>query len=586
MLLQQNLISGLIDMRKIILLSIVSIFSSIVVFAQISDKRERIYLHTNNSTLISGETLVFGAYVLSELTGKPSHVSNQIYVELINEKESVYKTKIEITQGVGSGKIFIPSMFSTGRYYLIAYTRWMKNFDDRFMLPIDVYNPFESLKNDSITTNKPFISFYTSSGKIVAEKMNTIGFEIKHEGTPKREFKGRIQNTAGETVAEIIPDKNNMGSIELKPSLEKYQVILEEKGGAGGFFFFDFPSITPNGLTLHVNEKTDAFLIELNSSGRTDEGSICVSNTSGNYLKKQVILTGTTLIPKDELLTGLSEVTVLDNKQDTLARKMIYIPETFIFNTVQVSGEHKTRSKMEAKTLLPAGNYSISIRKKFENLVSPTIPSPFSRLNASPFYLTITQNNSDNKEIETFLMNPKAILNFHYRDQVDYLPESGRELLSGSIYGNDNSPISNEIVTMTIPGPEFQLQTAKTNEKGQFTFLYDSPDSDTKVYIGTQSARENINFNIENKWLNNLPKLEYPKLNADSIQILEIVERSIQIQLLNAFEETNTDSIWYSPIEEFAPYSFFFNLDEYNRFPTLKDHFIEYIPTVGIRKDR
>ncbi|MDH5379517.1 MAG: hypothetical protein OEW75_01615 [Cyclobacteriaceae bacterium] len=570
-------------MKKNILLSFLIAFTGATISAQINDQRERIYLHINNSVLISGETIVFGAYVLSNLTGKISKTSDVVYVELINQKESVYRGKVEITNGLGSGKIFIPSVLNTGRYYLIAYTRWMKNFNDYTAYPINIYNPFESLKKDSVKNSKPLISFYSTSGKMVANQLNKVGFEIKYSGEVKRQFKGRIQDDSGETIAELFPNKENSGLFYFTPSQNNYQIILEEIGG--DFFFYNLPKIYSEGLTMNILEKSDAFTIELISSKDTDEGSITVSNSEGNYLQQQVLLSSSTLLSKNELQVGLNKVAVLGNNKDTLAQKMIFIPEKSFFNIVQITGNKVPRSKLQANTMLPAGKYSISVRKKFQTFNSPLFHSDFSRLNKSPEYHTMAIGDYRQDELDVFLMNPNTLLNYSTSKEVEFLPEKGTELLSGKITDNNNNAIANEIMTMTIPGSEFQFHTSKTDDLGRFTFLFNSPDVDTKIYIGSQKARDDIHFTIEDKWKINLPDLKFPTLNADSIQILEIVERSIQVQLLNAYEESKTDSTWYNPIEEFAPYKFFFNLDDYNRFPTLKDHIVEYIPTVGIRKD-
>src|SRR5690606_13986345 len=110
--------------------------------------REQVYVHVNNHTFISGETIYFSAYCNSQLTDEPSGLSKILYVEIVGKDGPVHQQKVYLNEGKGNSQFFISSLVPTGQYYLIAYTQWMKNFDDYFQSPVLIINPFESYPNE------------------------------------------------------------------------------------------------------------------------------------------------------------------------------------------------------------------------------------------------------------------------------------------------------------------------------------------------------------------------------------------------------------------------------------------------------
>ncbi len=106
---------------------------------------EQIFVQTNSTFLVTGETLYFKIFCQQRKNNKPTMLSKVAYVELIDESGTpVFQTKVSLQKGSGHGDVFIPSTFSSGNYTLIAYTRWMRNFsmDSFFQNQIIIVNPF------------------------------------------------------------------------------------------------------------------------------------------------------------------------------------------------------------------------------------------------------------------------------------------------------------------------------------------------------------------------------------------------------------------------------------------------------------
>ncbi|TDQ27750.1 hypothetical protein [Tenacibaculum caenipelagi] len=106
--------------------------------------KEQIFVHYNTNLILSGENLMFKIYNLNKNTLIPSNLSKIAYLELVDtNKNPVIKRKIALEKGEGYGDIFISSDIKSGKYKLIAYTKWMKNNNSYFEDDILIINPFE-----------------------------------------------------------------------------------------------------------------------------------------------------------------------------------------------------------------------------------------------------------------------------------------------------------------------------------------------------------------------------------------------------------------------------------------------------------
>ncbi|MBL0735829.1 hypothetical protein JI750_02950 [Flavobacterium sp. GN10] len=156
--------------------------------------QETIFLHSNTTSFLTGETLYFKLYCLNPLNNKTSQISKIAYVELIDsEKKSLQKNKIYLDNGIGTGEYFIPTTLKTGNYKVIAYTKWMLNNPNSQKYEIDIFiiNPFQTQEpNDNITFD--LVNPQNTATAIQTVNSNTgndkrIDFEFDKEGYYTRE---------------------------------------------------------------------------------------------------------------------------------------------------------------------------------------------------------------------------------------------------------------------------------------------------------------------------------------------------------------------------------------------------------------
>jgi len=138
-------------MKKILFILVIFLNFSYLAFSQkniqiANISQERIFVHQNTSFLITGEHLYYKVYCLNNEINNLSNFSKIAYIELINsDRNTVFKHKIILKNGIGNGDYFISTALESGNYKIIAYTQWMRNSDIQnfYQNDISIINPFQ-----------------------------------------------------------------------------------------------------------------------------------------------------------------------------------------------------------------------------------------------------------------------------------------------------------------------------------------------------------------------------------------------------------------------------------------------------------
>lgn len=148
--------------------------------------RERVYIHTDKQTYLSGEMLWMKFYLTDE-TGKPASFSKIGYVELLDESTAQIQVKLDISDGLAEGWMELPVTLPTGNYRLVAYTRNMRNEGESvfFNKTIGIINTFRS----DATVESDTVSF---SDKVPLKKDN-ISISTAHVYPVRTQGEIRIQ---------------------------------------------------------------------------------------------------------------------------------------------------------------------------------------------------------------------------------------------------------------------------------------------------------------------------------------------------------------------------------------------------------
>ncbi|RZK69198.1 MAG: TonB-dependent receptor, partial [Pedobacter sp.] len=94
---------------------------------------EKVYLHTDKPYYALGDTIWFKGYVTIGSRHQLSAKSGALYVDLINEQDSILRTlKLPVNAGTTQGDFAIKDEWQEGVYRIRAYTQWMRNAGDDY----------------------------------------------------------------------------------------------------------------------------------------------------------------------------------------------------------------------------------------------------------------------------------------------------------------------------------------------------------------------------------------------------------------------------------------------------------------------
>lgn len=138
--------------------------------------QEKVHLHLDKPYYAIGDDIWFKAYVFNTKTAAPSNVSKILYVELINEKDSLKKMlKLPLMGGISWGDFKLTDSLAEGNYRIRAYTNYMRNFGTEFFFD-------KTIKIGNSWANKVFTkTTYQFAKENTADKVTaTIHFEDKN----------------------------------------------------------------------------------------------------------------------------------------------------------------------------------------------------------------------------------------------------------------------------------------------------------------------------------------------------------------------------------------------------------------------
>ncbi len=97
------------------------------------ERNEKVFVQLDKNTYISGQPLMYKAYVVNASSLRTSVQSRIIYFEITGHNNKLlYSWRSNLENGLCFGSVIIPDTISGGIYTLRAYTNWMRNTSPAF----------------------------------------------------------------------------------------------------------------------------------------------------------------------------------------------------------------------------------------------------------------------------------------------------------------------------------------------------------------------------------------------------------------------------------------------------------------------
>ncbi|MUP45514.1 hypothetical protein E0K83_07115 [Gramella sp. BOM4] len=228
---------------------------------------------------------------------------------------------------------------------------------------------------------------------------------------------------------------------------------------------------------------------------------------------------------------------------------------------LQLNSEYKNREEVHLDlSSLPEGNYSVSVRK-LDSLPHPEL------------------EHAQGLDIRTA---EKIKLS----NTLD-LPEARGKLISGTISTQLNVPLKSLKLALSIPGKEYYLRIAHPDENGKFFFSVDENfDSRDAMIQVLDHHNEDFSIALNDHQLPDLGELNFKDFGIDRSSARIILDHSVQNQIENAYFSLKPDTVQVKDYKNVfdGVDRLDYDLDDYTRFKTLKETFVEVVTEIQVRK--
>ena len=337
---------------------------------------EKVYVQTDKPYYTTGDDIWYTAYLLNGITHQKSEKSRIVYVELINEQDSVLSKKQLFVNDVSvAGDFKIDKTWKPGNYMLRAYTNYMrnKNVNYFFQKEIPIWNVIE---NDSLTnitdisilkspiknieaTERPDLNFYPESGYLVSGIASKMGIKVKDKHNRNIYVEGYIKDSDDYRISEFKTQQFGLGIISILPEPNKNyyaSIYIDNKE-----FKYPLPKVLPSGYNLSVVNNGNTIVLKAVSNHPLGlKNTYLMAHQRGKLIFEKLqtedknsysIKLNTTI-----LNDGVANFTLFNSNGKPICERLVYIdnPENSI----------KVNIKLDNKTPLTRDKVSMSIDLK------------------------------------------------------------------------------------------------------------------------------------------------------------------------------------------------------------------------------
>ena len=171
----------------------------------------------------------------------------------------------------------------------------------------------------------------------------------------------------------------------------------------------------------------------------------------------------------------------------------------------------------------------------------------------------------------------------------EFLPEYEGPIITGKIIENETgkSEAGDFFLApgIAFPGKEIRFFAGRKNEKGDVRFITSGISGTTEIATVVYDADDKYRVDIESPFITRYASEQMPALRIDSAYYGQMLERSVALQLFHYFSEEPSEN-------QNVPESFFklkpnwsYIMDEYTRFTTMREVFIEFVTGARFRRN-
>ncbi|HEY4936573.1 MAG TPA: TonB-dependent receptor plug domain-containing protein [Puia sp.] len=304
---------------------------------------EKIFVNTDKWFYSAGETIWFKVYDLNALSHRPIRLSKNLFLDLVNDKDSVVsQLLLNIREYKTGGNILLPPSLKEGYYWMRAYTRdiLLQDSNRIFVKPVYILNagnpdPKSLSENTKKTdmeaedTSAPRLFFFPEGGSIIAGTTATVAFRaLSAKGEPL-DVSGWVTDTRDSITTSFKTSLPGLGKFSFDAwNPRKYFAHIKWKNNQE--LTYPLPHIDQFASQLSLTEQTNqVFKIRVflgdslyNKNKTTyllglSRDSLCFAASGTNMYNLA--------IPKSNFPKGKATLFLFNDQKQIVSQRSIYI---------------------------------------------------------------------------------------------------------------------------------------------------------------------------------------------------------------------------------------------------------------------
>ncbi|AHM61502.1 hypothetical protein D770_16240 [Flammeovirgaceae bacterium 311] len=586
--------------------------------------QEKVFVHTDCSDYLAGETIWFKLYVVDGTHHKPLDFSRVAYLELLDgENKPVQQAKIALEESSGHGSFYLPLSLQSGNYKLRAYTAWMKNFspDFYFEKAVTLVNTFTNpgIAGPLADSAALDVQFFPEGGELVHGIQSKVAFKAVDSNGKGVAFKGAIVKEEGDTVALIEPLKFGMGHFYMSPEAGVSYKAIVRYGSNNRTQSFTLPAARQQGYVLHLDDTGSEQLNITVRSTFPDQPIFLFVHTrqeakligAGRLKGGQALLK----LNKNSMGDGISHITLFNEQKQAVAERLYfryprhtlaiaaqtnelqYTPRQKVEMAIATTGDNNSAVKANlsmavyrADSLTDTDEGSILSYLWLSSDLKGSIESPL-------YYFNQNGAAPEVKEAMDNLLLTQGWRRFRWQEILQqqrpvfsHIPEYEGHIVQAVVKDEKtDTPVEGATYYLSVPGKQAKSYASISNKKGQILFNTDKLYGLRNVVLqnNAASARAQYNIKIVSPYATDFSDNALPAFTLRDGFQEQLEHRHIQMQARNLYwrEEKNrflnpgqsNTSFYGAPDKTYL-------LDDFTRFPTMEEVMREFVYEVSVRK--
>jgi hypothetical protein len=586
---------------------------------QRSAPQEKIFVHTDKTFYLTGETIWFKIYLVDASFHKPTDISHIGYVEILDaDHRAVLQTRISIKSGLGKGYMNVPGSIHSGHYILRAYTAWMKNFSPDFYFEqmITIENALVREAAPMANKQPSSIQFFPEGGSLLNGFSSRIAFKAVDSNGMGVQCKGFVMNQKKDTVAFFESIHLGMGSFLFKPMVKEnyYAVVFLD----GRYVQVKLPDPQDQGVCMNVSvDESDRIKVRVRATDAFENTDIfCFAQTrqvvkdvqSGKLINGEFDFT----ISRNHLSSGISTITIFDAQRRPVCERLVFKkPEdTLMIRAGTDQDSYEKRKPVQVDLLTESSqqhvsaNLSMSVFKLDDLQPLPDqdilsylyLRSDLKGNIECPEYYFASGDKKVDQAMDVLLLT-QGWRRFQWEDIIqkkkpffEFTPELEGPVINGRlIHSKTNEVVVGQDVIFSVPGIDDAFSITTSDDQGMVRFAF--PDIHKNYVAVIQPAfnsDSNARLEMGSIWAENFSSLLLPSWHAAKTMHKELLDRSVDNQIENTYAVEKKNRYLASLMDSSSFYGRadkIYFLDNYTRYQTMEEVMREYVIDVRVRKE-